>query len=265
MIDVHCHLEQRDYDSDRDQVIEKCRQKLNAVVTCCAHPEDFDLTMILVDKYKNFVFATVGIHPEYIKEISEEEKDNFLGLIKNNKNKIVGIGETGLDFFWVKEIGWQQRQKELFIEFINFAKDLKLPIIVHSRNAYDEAVKILEQEDAKQVLMHMFGANHLTKRIVENGWYVSTNTIVLRSKKHKKVVRDTPLEQLMLETDSPWLGLEGKRNDPTGVIDITNRLAEIKKITIYDVDKITTENAIRFFDLKISHNISNSCSNLSKS
>jgi TatD DNase family protein len=251
MIDCHCHLEQSDYDLDRDQVIEKCRKELKAVITSCAHPKDFDLTLKLVEKYKGFVFCTVGIHPEYIKEVDEKEKDEFLELIKENKNKINGIGEVGLDFDFIKEKEWQEKQKELFIEFISFAKELKLPLVVHSRAAYDEAVKILEQEDAKQVLMHMFGANHLVKRIIENNWYISINTIVLRSKKHKKVVRDMPIEKLLLETDSPWLGLEGKRNDPTSIKIVAEKIAEIKKLDFEEVWNTCGKNAIKFFELLV--------------
>lgn len=100
-------------------------------------------------------------------------------------------------------------------------------------------------------VMHMFGANQLTKRIAENGWYVSMNTIVLRGKKQKKVVRDMPLEKLMLETDSPWLGLDGKRNDPLSMKIVAEKIAEIKKMTFEEVDRITTENAIGFFKLNL--------------
>jgi TatD DNase family protein len=251
MIDVHCHLEQQDFSSDRDEVIEKCKKELKAIITCCAHPKDFNLTLNLVEKYAGFVFATFGIHPEFIKEISEKEKDEFLEKIKENKNKVVGIGEIGLDFFEVKESDWQKKQKELFVELINFSKELKLPLVIHARNAYDEVVKILEQEDAKKVLMHMFGANHLVKRVVENGWYISTNTIVLKSKKHKKVVKDIPLERIMLETDSPWLGVEGKRNDPLSVKIVAEKIAEIKQKSFEEVDETTTKNAINFFNLNL--------------
>ncbi|MCS7106158.1 MAG: TatD family hydrolase [Candidatus Aenigmarchaeota archaeon] len=249
MIDVHCHLEQEDYSQDREEVIRECKKELKAIITCCAHPKDLDLTLSLVEKYKDFVFATVGIHPEYVKEVSEEEKKSFFQKVKDNVEKIVGIGETGLDFFWVKEKEWQEKQKELFIEFIELAKDLDLPIIIHSREAYDEAVEILEQENTKKVLLHMFGANHLVKRIVDNGWFVSTNTILLKSKKHKKVVRDVPLERIMLETDSPWLSPSGKRNTPLSVKIVAEKIAEIKKVSFEDVKKITTENALKFFNI----------------
>ena len=251
MIDVHAHLEQPDYDPDRDQVIEICKQKLNAVITCCAHPDDFKLTMDMIDKQKNFIFATFSIHPIYIKEINEEQKNEFLDFIIKNKDKIVGIGETGLDYFHVKEDEWRQKQKELFIEFISLAKQLKKPIVVHSRDAVDDAVSVLEQEDTKNVLMHLFGALHLVKKIIDNDWSISVGPIAQRSKTHKKIIRDIPIENILLETDSPWFGPEGKRNDPTAVIGVADRISEVKKLTIEKVDKITTQNAIKFFDLKI--------------
>jgi len=251
MIDAHAHLEQPDYDPDRGQVIEMCKQKLNAVITCCAHPNDFKLTMDMIDKQKNFIFATFSIHPIYVKEINEKQKNEFLDLIANNKDKIVGIGETGLDYFHVKENEWRQKQKELFIEFISLAKQLKKPIVIHSRDAVDKVVSILEQEDARNVLMHLFGARHLVKKIIENKWSISVGPIAQRSKTHKKIIRDMPIENIMLETDSPWFGPEGKRNEPTAVIGVANRISEIKKIIPEEVDRITTQNAVKFFDLRI--------------
>ncbi|MFH7882474.1 MAG: TatD family hydrolase, partial [Candidatus Aenigmatarchaeota archaeon] len=113
----------------------------------------------------------------------------------------------------------------------------------------EESIKILEQENAKKVLLHMFGANHLVKRVIENGWFISMNTIVLKSKKHKKVVRDIPLEKIMLETDSPWLSPSGGRNTPLSVKIVAEKIAEIKKVSFEEVDKITTENAIKFFSI----------------
>lgn len=249
MIDVHCHLESESYSQDREEIIEKCKRELKAVITCCAHPKDFDLTMQMVEQHPGFVFATVSIHPLFVKEITGREKDEFLDLIKANKTKISGIGEVGLDYWEIKEGEWQQKQKELFIEFISFAKELKLPLVVHAINAFEDAIKILEQEDAQQVLMHMFGAHHQLKRVIENNWFISLNTIILQSKKHKKIARDIPLALLMLETDSPWLGLENKRNDPTSVKIVGEKIAEIKKINFDEVDRITTQNAIKFFNL----------------
>jgi TatD DNase family protein len=256
MIDVHCHLEQKDYDKDRDEVIEKCRKELEAVIISCAHPKDFELTMDIANRNKGFVFPTVGIHPEYIKEISESQKDEILDLIKERKDEIVGIGEIGLDYNWVKETEWREKQKQQFAELIRFANELKKPIIVHSREAFEEVVNILEREDAKRVLLHLFGDNKLVKRIAENGWYISIGPIVLKSKKHYQITRDMPIELLMTETDAPWnapeVFLKGEkvRNDPTSVKVVIEEISTIKRMKFQEVDKITTENAVKFFNLR---------------
>ena len=258
MIDVHCHLEQKDYDNDREDIIEKCRNELKAVITSCAHPRDFELTMRLVENHKGFVFASCGIHPEYVKDISEEQKDDFLDLIVKNKEKIVAIGETGLDYWYIKDEEWREKQKQLFIQLINLAKELDKPLVIHSREVFDETLDILENNDAGKVDFHMWGDNQLLKRILDNGWYVSMNTIILKSKKHKKIARDIPLDRLMLETDSPWLAperlMEGKeaRNDPRAIKIVAEKVAEIKKLPFNDIWAECGKNAVKFFDLSIS-------------
>ena len=258
MIDVHCHLEQKDYDNDREDIIEKCRKELKAVITSCAHPRDFELTMRLVENHKGFVFASCGIHPEYVKDISEEQKDDFLDLIVKNKEKIVAIGETGLDYWYIKDEEWREKQKQLFIQLINLAKELDKPLVIHSREVFDETLDILENNDAGKVDFHMWGDNQLLKRILDNGWYVSMNTIILKSKKHKKIARDIPLDRLMLETDSPWLAperlMEGKeaRNDPRAIKIVAEKVAEIKKLPFNDIWAECGKNAVKFFDLSIS-------------
>jgi TatD DNase family protein len=211
--------------------------------------------MALVEKYRGFVFASAGIHPEYIKEISEQEKDDFLDLIKENKDNIVAIGEIGLDFAWIKEPEWREKQRQQFVELIHFANELKKPVVIHSRDAYEEVLKILEQEDAKKVLLHLFGDNKLVKRAMENKWHISMGPILLRSKKHYQITRDMPIEFLMTETDAPWnspdVFLKGikSRNDSTSVKTVIERIAEIKKMSFEDVDNATTENAMKFFRL----------------
>ncbi|MEM7824291.1 MAG: TatD family hydrolase [Candidatus Aenigmatarchaeota archaeon] len=256
MIDSHCHLEQKDYDRDRDNVIERAKAAgLKAIITCCARPQDFELTMDIVKRHKDFVFATVGIHPEYIKDFSDEEIDQFINIIKQNAANIVGIGETGLDKFWIKEREWLEKQEELFVRLIELAKRLKKPLLIHSRKSEEDCVKILENEDATNVLMHMFGANHLTKRVIENGWHISVNTIVLRSKKHNKVVRDCPIERLLLETDAPWLAPQTlgsahkARNEPTSIKLVAEKVAEIKGLPFETVWSTCGSNSIAFFKL----------------
>src|SRR3989338_10726357 len=169
MIDVHCHLEQKEFENDLDKVIESCKKtRLKAVITSCANPKDFEKTIGIASKYSGFVFPSFGLHPEYIKETKEKEIAEYLEKIKENKDKIVGLGEIGLDFFWVKEAVWQKKQEEQFAELIRFSKEIKKPLVVHSRDSHERTIRILEQEDAKQVLLHMFGGKEFLQQIIAN-------------------------------------------------------------------------------------------------
>ncbi len=249
MIDAHCHLEQKDYDKDRDELVAECRKEMKAIVTSCGKPEDFDLTFQIAQKHKDFVFAIASIHPVYIKEVTEAQQKQFFELVRKNRDKLVGIGETGFDYE-IEEPEFREKQKQLFIKFINLAKELKLPLVVHARAAFEETVDVLEEQKAKDVLMHFFTAKKLLDRIIANDWHISVNTTLLMSKGIKKIVRDMPLQRILTETDAPWLG-QGQRNTPLSVKAVIEKIAEIKKLSFAEVDKATTENAIRFFNLKI--------------
>ena len=261
MIDSHCHLEQKDYDKDLDKVIENCKKELKAVITSCAHPRDFNKTIEIAEKYKGFVFATVGMHPEYIKEFTEDQIDEFIERIKQNKDKFVGIGEIGLDYFWVKEDDQRERQRELFIKMIKLAKEINLPIIVHCREAYEDALEILEQEKPEKVLLHMWGKNILMDRVNKLGYYISMNSIVMRSKGHRKIIKSLPDDKLLLETDSPWLGLKKTedgfmldnkiRNTPLTIKLVAQKIAELRKVPFEQLWVKCRDNAIRFYNLDI--------------
>jgi len=252
MIDAHCHLEQEDYDSDRAAVIRECKQKLKAVITCCADPRDWDITKLLIEEYRGFVYAIAGIHPEFIKDISKEEINKFIEVIKKEAKagNIKAIGEIGLDYYWIKETTLRERQKGLFVRFIELAKELNLPIVVHSRDAVFECIEILEDNGMKnkKVLMHLMGDKTLVGKIASNGWMISVGPGILKSKETRKVARDCPLTHLMLETDSPWFGF-GNRGMPLNVFRAAEKTAETKKISVEEVEKQTDKNTISFFNL----------------
>jgi len=250
MIDAHCHLEQKDYDDDRDEVVNQLKKELKAVITVCTHPKDFEKTMHIIEKYKGFAFATCAIHPEYIKETSEKQIEEFFDLLYENKDKLVGIGETGLDYFWVKEKEWQEKQKEMFLQFIEFSKEIRKPLVIHSREAYEDVIKVLETQDVKDVLLHMWGDKNFISKINDNGWNVTIGPIIQRSKNHKRIARDIPLEHIMLETDSPWFGNNG-RGLPINIKKVAEKIAEVKKLPFEIVWKTCGENAIKFFNLNL--------------
>lgn len=254
MIDAHCHLEQKDYQKDREKVISECKKELRAVIISCCHPDDFEIGLGLVESYKNFIFLCAGVHPEYVHKLGDREIEESLNWIREHKDKIVGIGETGLDFKVAKEPEIKERQKAVFLKFINLAKELNKPLVVHSRKAFFEAVDILEKENVSKVLMHFFTEPRLVERIIENGWYVSLNTTLITSKDIQKIAKEMPIERILTETDSPWLGENGKRNHPKRVKIVVEEIARIKNLTFEEVDKTTTKNAIRLFDLPIETN-----------
>ena len=263
MIDSHCHLEWKDFDNDRDQVVGRCKKQLKAVVSACSRPSDFEKSLEISEKYRGFVFITAGLHPEFIKTLAEDVKSEYIGKIIANKSRIVGIGEVGLDYSWVTDPVLQEKSRELFAEMIELAKKLGLPLVIHSREAHPDTLRILEENGAKRVLLHMWGGHHkeLMDKVNDLGYFVSLNTVVLRSKGYRKVARDIPLERMMLETDAPWLGVrkEGEswvldqaiRNEPTTIRITAEKVAEIKKIPFDEVWKACGDNSARFFALKL--------------
>lgn len=261
LFDSHCHIEGEVFD-DLNEVLSRARDKLAGLVCSGVNLSDFQKVIDLSLANNGFVFATLGIHPEYVDKFDEQEIELAIDKIKENKGSIVGIGEVGLDYFWHSDLEIRQKQKELFIRFIRLAEELDKPLVVHIRtgkdkenNAYEDAFKILENQGAKKVLLHMFGVRKLLDRVIENGWYISTNAIVQSSKEHKRTIKAVPLERLLLETDSPQivpepLKSEGVvRNEPVFVEYVARRIAQIREINFEEVCSTTTQNAKKFFSL----------------
>lgn len=254
MIDAHCHLEQKDYDKIRDKVVADCKKHLKALISVCADHKDWDVTKEIIEKYKGYVFVTAAVHPEYIEQLDMKEVRKFIDVLREEakEGNLVGIGEQGLDYHWVKDPVWRDKQKDMFIAFLKLAKEVDLPAIIHSRDAYLECIQILEEQGmiGRKVLLHQFGDHKLVPRIIKNGWFVSIGPGILRSKSARKIARDLPLENLMLETDSPWFG-ETWPGTPLNVVKAAEKIAEIKKISVGEVERQTDINAINFFNLPI--------------
>ncbi len=251
MIDVHCHLEQKDYDSDLGEVIKRAKEAgLKGIITSCANPADFEKSLNIVREYTGFVFLTASIHPIHVPEYTDAEIESFLKTLEANKENLVGIGETGLDYYWVKDEKERARQKEVFRMHIELAKKLKLPVVVHSRDGHDDVVEILDESDYDKVLWHFFGVKDKVEWLINHNYRASFNTLLLRSKTHKKIVKKLPLDLILLETDAPWLGF-GSRNEPTSIIKVAERVAEIKKMGFEEVWRKCGENAASFFRLPL--------------
>ncbi len=253
MIDSHCHLEQKEYSGVREKIVFKAKKEgLKSIITCCAHPKDLNLTLKLTEKHKFFVFATASIHPEFIKDFSEEDVQTYFNSLIKNKKSLVGVGETGLDYWWIKETKWRKKQKKLFIKHLKLAEKLNKPVVIHSREASEETIQTLETFNVKKVHWHMFSAYNLLKKVVGNGWYISVNTIIYKSKKHVEIVKEAPLEKIMLETDSPWLSLEkGKINDSTSIKLVAEKIAQVKNVDFEEVWHTCGRNTAKFYSLPI--------------
>ncbi len=250
MIDSHCHLEWKDFDQDRDKIIQECKKELKAVITSCARMPDMGKTLDIVKRHKGFVFMTAGLHPEFVKDLTEKDMEGFMDFVKENSDDIAGVGEIGLDYHWVKEVKWQEKQKEMFRRLLDFAEEVKKPVVVHSRDASQDTIKILE-DFGEKVQWHMFTDRKALPQVLEKDWMISINTLILKSKDIRKIARDMPLERIMLETDSPWLGPEGERNTPLSIKKVAEKIAEMKKISFEEVWKQGGKGAVGFFGLPV--------------
>jgi TatD DNase family protein len=185
---------------------------------------------------------------------SDLDEENFIRtkkLVRENRGRVVGLGEVGLDYYWVKEESGWLVEKRNFIEFIGLAKGLGMPLVVHSRAAESACINILE-EHKTSAIMHCFsGTIEEAKRAVGFGCLISIPTNVTYVGKRQKLVKALPLTSIVLETDAPYLApVKGERNEPANVKAAVEKVAELKGLDASEVEDVTTENALNYFKLK---------------
>jgi TatD DNase family protein len=240
ILDLHAHLEMCE---NPEKAIKNAKD-----ILIVGAGVDFKTNKKVLDYAEKFsnVRACLGMYPIDVLKLSDKEIEGELKFIEDNKDKIVGIGEVGID---LKESEDFEKQKNNFLKIISLSKKLNKPLIVHSRKAEKEVVDILEKEKCKKVVMHCFSGNFkLVKRILDNGWYLTIPTCVKRSEHFQKVVEMAPIENLFCETDSPFLHPDGERNnEPKNVIESYKKIAEIKQLTLKDVEKKIEGNFKRLF------------------
>jgi len=258
MIDAHCHLEHM----DAEEVIAEACGKMTAIVTSIADIKDAKNVIELHKKYPDFVFVCLGFHPEIMKKYTYKEIGYYMGFIRQNLKNVAAIGEVGLDYNWITGKDDQEKSKEIFDFFIELSKDLDLPLVIHSRNGRDnkngsnegieDAIKILEKNGCKRVMMHCFsGSEGQLKRCIANGWFISYATVICKSFKHQRLARQTPLDQMLLETDAPWLDPDSREliNRPWKIERSAEIIAEKLGVSKDEVLRKTEENAKRFFGI----------------
>lgn len=255
-IDVHCHLTHM---KNPEAVAKEAAQKLSAVITVTAEIQHAEQALQLREKSPKFVFVSLGLHPEYCRDYSRKETDEYMEFIRANSKKIVAIGEVGLDYSWLQKKEEQEKSKDVFLQMIGLAKELRLPLEVHTRNsdkqkaAVSDALKMLTDENAKDVIMHCFSGNEEEmKYAIENGYYISFATIICRSKKHQRLAGICNIDNMLLETDAPWLDPESRElvNRPWKIHQSAELIAEIKSITSEEVVQKTEVNARKVFGIE---------------
>ncbi len=231
-VDVHAHIDKFEGKKLLDIIANAENVGVRVIINNGIDPETNRKTLQLSSEFK-IVRAALGLHPEFVANFNEKIIDEELKFIRKNSEKVVAIGEIGLDYYWVKDKTLLDKQRELFSRFLKLALNLKKVVIVHSRRAEADTIEVLESFNLKKVIMHCFGGNSkLVKRIIDNDWYISIPPIVVRSSHFQNIVRITPMSNLLTETDSPFLSpYKGKKNEPSFVVKSVKKIAEIKKLT----------------------------------
>ncbi|MFD1864703.1 TatD family hydrolase [Planococcus chinensis] len=252
-IDTHVHLNADQYDEDLNEVIDRALENnVTKMIVIGFDRKTIQRAMELAEKYE-FIYAVVGWHPVDAIDCTEEDLKWIEELAAHKK--VVAIGETGLDYHWDKSP--KEVQQEVFRKQIRLAKKVKLPIIIHNRDATEDVLRILKEEDAKEVggVMHCFGGSVETAReSIAMNFMISLGGPVTfkNAKKPKEVAEAIGLEHLLIETDAPYLAphpYRGKRNEPSYVPLVAEEIARLKNISVEEVAEATTRNAEQFFKL----------------
>ncbi len=268
LIDTHAHLNFSAYKNDVDEVIKRALKNNIWMINVGSQYATSKKAVEIVEKYPEAVYAAVGLHP-----IHAQEKFNYKEYRKLAEfKKIVAIGEIGLDYK-VEYFSFKERQKQVFLEQIDLAKELNLPIIFHCRMAHNDLIEILKSQIQKpnpteqgkvedeeksqrssklQGVVHCFtGTWEQAKQYLEMGFYLGFNGIIFKLDLDQ-VIKKTPMDKILLETDCPYLSpprFSGQRNEPFYIKYIAEKIAEIKDISYQEVANITTQNAKELFDL----------------
>ncbi|WP_040928169.1 TatD family hydrolase [Nosocomiicoccus massiliensis] len=254
LIDTHVHLNADQYEGEVDAVIERAKENgVEKFVVIGFDRKTIERTMELIEAYDE-VYGVIGWHPVDAIDCTDKDLEWIESL--SNHEKIVAIGEIGLDYHWDKSP--KDVQKEVFIKQIELAKRVNLPIVIHNRDADEDTIDILEAHDAKSVggIMHSFhnGTDEQIDRVLNMGFYVSLAGVITfkNVKRPKEVAQYVPLDRLLVETDAPYLTphpFRGKRNEPKLVRLVAEEIAQLRGISVEEVEKATTENAKRIYNI----------------
>ena len=251
MIDSHCHLNFPDIRADIKNIIKKCEANgVDKLLTINTNPDEFDDHLNLIKDFDN-IYIAYGIHPDEVKYNSYLSLDEIENKIQNSR--VIGIGETGLDFY--RSIEFKKKQYEIFESHIKASKEFDLPIIIHQRNSEKEIVEVLKKykNDNLKIVFHCFtGSKELLQFCDENKYYISLSGIVTFKNANllRETIKNAPLDLLLIETDSPFLAptpMRGKANEPSFVKFTANYLADFYSMQRKEFYKLTDNNFYKLF------------------
>ena len=253
IFETHAHYDDEQFDSGREALLASLPDcGIKRVVNVGASIASTRNSIELAEKY-DFIYATVGVHPSEIEELNEER---FLWLRELTKlEKVVAVGEIGLDYYWDKEPKVQERQRYWFKRQMELAKEANLPIVVHSRDAAADTLQVMKEAHAEEIpgVIHCYSYSpEIAQEFIKMGYYIGVGGVVTfkNAKKLKETVEQIPLERILLETDSPYMAPEpyrGKRNDSRYIPYIVEKIAELKRVSIEEVEEITWQNAMNLY------------------
>ena len=248
LFDSHTHIDMRHFKNDRERVIQRAKDAgLVGMVTSSIGSASFRRTLGIMDKHRGFVHHSAGCG---VSQLTKDEADKITVLTRKYSNEIVAVGEVGLDYHWVKDPQGRKNQEPLFQMFIELATELNLPLVIHSRKAEAEATEILEKNFSGDVLMHCFdGLPEVARRVADNGWYITLPSNFGKYRNRKDAAEIVPLEQILLETDGPYLSPTPDRNEPANILYGVESLSKLLDLSNEDVAQSTTQNAFRFYRL----------------
>ncbi len=253
IFETHAHYDDRKFDSDRDETIRKVKESgVCPIINVGASIESCKETIKLAREY-DFIYAAVGVHPSDIEGLNEE---SFEWLRQQaSLEKTVAIGEIGLDYYWDKEAKVQQQQRVWFKRQLELARETGLPVIIHSRDAAEDTMKVMKEARAEEIpgVIHCYSySKEMAQEFIKMGYFIGVGGVVTfkNAKKLVETVEAIPIEKIVLETDCPYMAPEpnrGKRNDSSMIPYIIEKIAQIKGIKPEEVEEITRRNAFRLF------------------
>ena len=250
LIDTHCHIYYNDYKQNFNSIIERAEKNNISHIICVGVDLESSIKCIELSENHEMIYATVGYHPHESKDAINSYLYELEQLL--NHKKVVAVGEMGLDYYYNHSD--KNIQKKVFKEQLELAKSYDMPAIVHNRNADNDIFKCLEETKSSNGVIHCFASNNkFAKKILHKGYLISLTGLITFADELIDVVYNTPMNKIMLETDSPYLTpipFRGKTNEPSMIKYIAQRVADIKKTTIDIVAKETTKTAMEFFNLK---------------